>query len=274
MNLGKRLGIAFERSGLRVPDVARKLGISATSINALIRRDSERSGFTEKFLGLIPPDLVNHDWVRTGQGSPEPVAYQGRKAPSQIKETDNEHMEPSRAANLPIAQSIHPGGTKTSTATPLRSWDYQSELPAEGDWVFVPRLGTVPSTTAGGKELMKSVRFLEELQTFRADWIRDDKLSPAALVWSQARDASMQTVIAQDDHYVIDTSDTDLIDGKVYSLWYGGSERARRVFRMPNGGLQIVPANPVFPTIEMTAEEAKALHVVGRVVHRSGKGGL
>lgn len=74
ITLGKRIGIAFQMVGTRAPVVARETGVPVTSINALLRRGSRRSEFTEKILEVLPPTLVNHDWIRTGEGSPEPLA--------------------------------------------------------------------------------------------------------------------------------------------------------------------------------------------------------
>jgi phage repressor protein C with HTH and peptisase S24 domain len=63
-------------------------------------------------------------------------------------------------------------------------------------------------------------------------------------------------------------------DGKVYALWYDGGERVKRLFRLPGGGLRIVSDNTRFPTVEVQPSEIEHVRVIGRVVHRSGTGGL
>lgn len=266
--LGNRIAVAFKRVGIRAPAVARSTGVPVTSINALLRRGSKRSEFTEQILSVIPRDKVNHEWVRTGQGTPEPT-----------NKTTGQSSMPAREAppgpHSHIARSVQPAAVSNAlAAAPIRSWEHQVELPADGGWVFVPRLGVIRSQDAGGKEEMKTVLLVEEVQAFRADWIRDDQLKPAALAWSQKNDESMEPGIYKGDHYVIDTSDTMVIDGKTYAVLYGGGERARKLFLLPGGGLRIAPNAPTFATVDLTTDQAKGVKIIGRVVHRAGKGGL
>lgn len=268
MNLGKRLGIAFQMVGIRAPAVARATGVPVTSINALLRRGSKRSEFTEQILSVIPKDKVNHEWVRTGLGTPEPNHKTTTTGPSMpARET------PPGPPHSHIARSVQHAVSDALAAAPIRSWEHQVELPPEGGWVFVPRLGVIRSQDAGGKEEMKTVLLVEEVQAFRADWIREDQLKPAALAWSQKNDTSMEPGIYKGDHYVIDTSDTTVIDGGTYAIWYSGGERARKLFLLPGGGMRIAPNNAEFATVDLTTEQAKGVKIIGRVVYRAGKVG-
>jgi phage repressor protein C with HTH and peptisase S24 domain len=61
----------------------------------------------------------------------------------------------------------------------------------------------------------------------------------------------------------------------VYALWYEGGERVKRLYRMPGGGLRIRSDNAAeHPEIVLTAEYLGQVRIIGRVVHRSGTGGL
>jgi hypothetical protein len=266
MNLGNRLAVAFQLVGTRAPAVARQTGVPVTSINALLRRGSKRSEFTERILAVIPPEKVSHEWVRTGQGTPEPTTHTGPTTKAK---------EVTGGTPAHIARSVQAAASEEKlAAAPIRSWDYQESLPPDGGWVFVPKLGIVHSSTGAGIEDLKIVLLIEDVQAFRAHWIRDDQLKPAALAWSQATDDSMDDVIYKGDSYVIDTSDTQVVDGKTYAIWYSGAERARKLFLLPGGGLRIAPNSPAFATVDLTSDQAKGVKIIGRVVHRSGKGGL
>lgn len=292
MNLGKRIGIAFDKCGVTAPQVARLTGVKVATINALLRRTtSERSSFLEQILSALPAEKVNHDWIRTGRGTPEPDPRrsftpplkddhawvrgpQGTPEPDARNGQSKQAREERRGPVTQIARAVQPAVSATLAAAPIRAWEYQDELPVEGGWVFIPKLGIVHSTSTGGKEEIKIVQLVEEVQAFRAEWIREDQLKPNALVWATAPDASMAKVIYEGDSYVIDTSDTVPVDGRAYSVWYAGGEHVRRLFRLPDGGLRLKPESDDFQAFDMGAEEAKFLRIIGRVVHRAGKGGL
>jgi hypothetical protein len=293
MNLGKRIGVAFEMCGVRAPQVARETGVKVATINALLRRtNSERSSFLEQILSVLPPDKVSHDWVRTGRGTPAPHPRHGFTPPLKDEHawvrTNQGTPEPhernghslqtrgeSRGHVTQIARAVQPAAANaTLAAAPIRSWEYQDELPVEAGWVFVPKLGIVHSPTTGGKEEFTTVQLLEEVQAFRAEWIREDQLKPSGLAWATAMDSSMEDTIYAGDSYVIDTSDTKVVDGKTYAIWYGGAERPRKLFQLPGGGLRIQPKSAEFATVDLGAEQAKELRIIGRIVHRAGKGGL
>ena len=122
---------------------------------------------------------------------------------------------------------------------------------------------------------MKSVLVTDEVQLFRSDWIRDDQLKPSGLAWSVVEDESMEPVIFKGEQYVVDTTQNGVIDGKTYSVYYDGIERARKCFRLPGGGLKLVANNSAaYPSIDLSPDQAKAVKIVGRVVHRAGNGGL
>jgi hypothetical protein len=125
-----------------------------------------------------------------------------------------------------------------------------------------------------GTDEMKTVLLQDDIQAFRAEWIREDQLKPGGLAWSKAPDSSMETVIYKGDSYVVDTSDTKVVDGKTYAIWYGGVQRARRLFALPGGGLRIAVNEAGVAPLDLNADQAKAVRIIGRVVHRAGRGGL
>jgi phage repressor protein C with HTH and peptisase S24 domain len=113
-----------------------------------------------------------------------------------------------------------------------------------------------------------------EVKAFRTDWISEDQLNPAELAWERLDDASMEPAIYAGDSYVIDTSQINVIDGKTYAVWYGGALRPRKMFTLPTGGFSLVASNSEFMSADISAADVPALKIVGRVVHRAGKGGL
>lgn len=264
MNLGKRIETALKMAGVSAPDVARATGVPVATLNALMRRDSKRSEFTEALVAYLPKNKVNAEWVRTGQGTPDPVET-GQAQPAR------EQTRTTPAHSVAVARSV---GSESIglAAAPLRSWEHQAELPP-GEWVFVPKIGIL-QPTQGANDGIKTVYLTEEIQAFRSQWIRDDQLKPGALAWHDMNDDSMEPAICKGDSFVIDTSATDIIDGKTYAVWYGAALRPRKIFMLPSGGLRLTAANSEFTAVDVSAAEAQDLKILGRVVHRAGKGGL
>lgn len=262
MSLGQRLGTALEKLDWRVSDLANKSGVAAPTIRILIKRGSNRTEYLEQILSALPPDRVNVEWVRTGLGNPDEVAANGNV----LSLSRPAGKEESRAAAEPYVTG------ENGLAAPLRSWEHPAGLPQHGDWVLIPRLGVL--APAPGSTEVKIVKLQEEVQLFRSSWIRDDQLKPASLVWQDAIDTSMEPHIYKGDNYVLDTSQTEVVDGGVYGIWYAGAVRPRRVSLLPTGAMRLKPSNTEFEAVDIPAADVPSIRVLGRVVRREGKGGL
>jgi phage repressor protein C with HTH and peptisase S24 domain len=158
---------------------------------------------------------------------------------------------------------------------PILAWQHEDELPA-GEFVLVPRLDVHLSAGHGAGSSQVEIQFDEaQPQAFRAEWIRQQHLKPRKLAAMTARGNSMEPTIHDGDSLLVDTSQVEVIDGKVYALWYEGGERVKRLYRMPGGGLRIRSDNDrEHPEILLGADYTGHVRVIGRVVHRSGTGGL
>lgn len=173
---------------------------------------------------------------------------------------------------------LQPGGTAVAEPpaaygmTPILAWEHAGDLP-EGEFVMVPRLD-VHLSAGGGRDQVEIELTKDNPQAFRTEWIRLMKLKPNKLAAMRAAGDSMEPTIHDGDSLLIDTSQTNVVDGKVYALWYDGGERVKRLFRLPGGGLRIKSDNPEHGSIELGADYGGHVRIIGRVVHRSGVGGL
>lgn len=155
---------------------------------------------------------------------------------------------------------------------PIYAWEHENDLPP-GEFVMVPRLN-VRLSAGHGKDQVEVEFEQTSPQAFRAAWIRSMGLRPSALAAMTADGESMEPTIFDADSLLMDTSQVTVVDGKVYGLWYDGGERVKRLFRLPGGGLRIQSDNPRYAPIELPPEHSENVRVLGRVVHRSGQGGL
>lgn len=156
--------------------------------------------------------------------------------------------------------------------TPILAWEHPDDLP-EGDFVMIPRLD-VHLSAGGGRDQVEIELTKDMPQAFRTEWIRLQRLRPSKLAAMRASGESMEPTIHDGDSLLVDTGDTRVVDGKVYALWYDGGERVKRLSRLPGGGLRIESDNRRFSTVEVPPGELEHVRIIGRIVHRSGTGGL
>jgi len=162
---------------------------------------------------------------------------------------------------------------------PILAWEYEGDLPP-GDYIQIPRFAI--SLSAGEGDEQRNMGFQLHIEfnraetlAFRTDWIRKMRLNPSKLVSMRVVGDSMEERLHDGDAVVIDTAQIEVLDGKVYALWYDGGERVKRLYRMPGGGLMIRSDNEdKYPPLKLSAQEAESVRIIGRVVHVSGEGGL
>ncbi len=253
MGLGQRIKTGREMAGWDQAELSRRSGVAQPTLSALETRDSNRSQYADDLIRVLPADKVSHEWVRSGKGSPEPA--QG----FEVREGTPSY-----------------GPTRTwSTLQPILAWQHEEDLP-EGEFVLVPRLDIHLSAGSGREQV--EIEFAEKTPiAFRADWIRKKHLKPNKIAAMTADGESMEDRIHDGDLLAIDTSQVEVLDGKVYALWYDGGERVKRLYRIPGGGLRIHSDNPdknKHPDIVLKPQELEHVRIIGRVVHIAGEGGL
>lgn len=199
-------------------------------------------------------------WLMTGVG---PMVRSGFRVDPNNESTDTRFNR---------RDAVAEPGPSYPTLQPILAWDHPDDLP-EGEFVMVPKLDIKLSAGNGHEQLEINLTRSTPL-AFRASWVREKRLKPSKLAAMTATGNSMEPGIFDGDSLVVDTSQTEVLDGKVYALWYDGGERVKRLYRLPGGGLRIKSDNPDHPPIEVQPEKLEHVRILGRVVHRSGDGGL
>ena len=158
--------------------------------------------------------------------------------------------------------------------SPIAVWEYPEELP-DGEFIKVPRLNVRLSAGHGNGEHPEIDLQRENPQVFRAEWTRKERLKPGALASMYAQGMSMEPRICDGDSLLVDTSQTLVIDARVYAIWYAGELRVKRLFKRVDGGITIHSDNATdYPRIEVTPDQLEHVRILGRVVHVQGTGGL
>lgn len=267
---------AKELSGVEgKSNIARALNESPQNVNNWESRGVSQAGAikAQQVFG------ANANWIVTGQGAMSLVAAEDAfESPAFARGETMLSRRPAPttppAPQPGVMERLRGYITRESgpTMQPILAWEHPDDLPL-GEYVMIPRLDVHLSAGPGQDQI--EIDFIErQPQAFRADWIRSERLKPSKLACLTASGNSMEPSIWDGDSLVVDTSQTEVQDGKVYALWYEGGERVKRLYRMPGGGLRIKSDNAEYEPIELTRDGVGHVRIIGRVVHRSGKGGL
>lgn len=269
--MGKRIRHFREKAGLKLQQLESLSGVDTGTISALEIRDSSRSQY---FPALASAFGMTVEQLGDESFDPELLVVTDSEAGwrSQVVQV---YPKPENDADVPMfSRAAEPAAPHYGGMQPIRAWEFEDELPP-GEFVLVPRLDVQLSAGQGSGSSQVEIHFNEQQpQAFRAEWIRQQHLKPRKLAAMTASGDSMEPTIHDGDSLLIDTSRRDVIDGRVYALWYEGGERVKRLYRLPGGGLRIKSDNAAYGPIELGPEYLGHVRVIGRVVHRSGTGGL
>ena len=213
-------------------------------------------------------------------GGPKPDRLASIAAALKCKVEDLLITSPLRTLRLvtadsePPQTSVHTQAMSTGIGmSPIPAWTVEGTLPP-GEYVQIPRMDI--AAPEDNEEIQVKINLNKQhAQTFPADRLRAKNVTANALAWMTAPDQSMSPRICQGDQLVIDTSQTSVVDGGVYGVFYDGGARIKRLFRRPGGGLVLRSDNSdQHPDMIISPDESTHIVIVGRVVLLTGDGGL
>ncbi|HVI60106.1 MAG TPA: S24 family peptidase [Luteimonas sp.] len=116
--------------------------------------------------------------------------------------------------------------------------------------------------------------------TYQLSWFQAVGARPIDVVVMKVRGDSMERTLFHGDRVAINTADREIADGKVYVFATGGVEpdiKIKRLFKTTDGRVRVVSDNPdkaLFPDEFLSGSDLENVYIVGRVIDRSGRGGL
>ena len=136
----------------------------------------------------------------------------------------------------------------------------------QSDYVLIDRYDI--ELSAGNGNAQWVVRSKDPL-SFRASWFKKKGLHPEACKALYVRGRSMEPKLEDWDTVLIDTSDTDLIDGEIYAVTYKGSFYIKTLERV-DGGILLKSENQDHKSVIVPEGDFGRLHILGRKVWRGG----
>lgn len=156
----------------------------------------------------------------------------------------------------------------------VRAVDSPDELDPDTDVL----VGEVDILLSAGNGVIVP-EFVETRYTmvYQMRWFQRERLKPADCKLMRVTGDSMENLLFDGDRVLINLADTRIRDSKVYAIAIGGEAKVKRLFNQRDGGLRIVSDNPnkdIYPDEIVPPNEMHTVAVIGRVVDKSGRGGL
>lgn len=117
-------------------------------------------------------------------------------------------------------------------------------------------------------------------QPFQLYWFKEVGAKPENVKIMRVDGHSMERTLFHRDRIMIDTADKRVVDGRVYAFIVAGPDggaKVKRLFLTSDGRLRIVSDNPdklQYPDEFLEGEDYDNVYIIGRVIDRSGRGGL
>lgn len=134
------------------------------------------------------------------------------------------------------------------------------------DFVTLPVYNEIRASAGPGATVPASEQ-ADGVVAFARPFLRDQGANPdrCSIIW--ARGDSMQPTIPDGSILVVDSSQTDVVNGCIYVLNVDDDLLVKRIRRRLDATIEIVSDNAMYPPEFLRAEQLSHLRVVGRVVY-------
>lgn len=216
--------------------LSRVSGVPQPTINRILKGKTEKPDL-ETIKKLAQALLVNVEWLTDGIG-PRPDS-------------------PKSAQKAVLSDEL--GNVEV--------WETQDDLGPDSDRVWIDRYDY--HFSAGAGLIQWEVREKKALP-FNASFFRAKKARPKDCKLLVARGDSMEPYLSDRDVFMVDTSSTHVVDGERYAVYFEGEPLVKQIFKQVGGALVLHSYNTRYPDKTVPPEMLEFVHIVGRVIYRSG----
>ncbi len=146
--------------------------------------------------------------------------------------------------------------------------------PKPDDVIYVPE-SRIEFSGGNGKTAMYELVEDEEPATYRLSWFQKYGINPDKVRRFRVSGDSMVPMLYPRDTILVNTEETNVLDGKMYAIRYGDELRVKYLRRRLDGTLILRSVNPDYKDEEVSPELVNEhISILGRVRDTSGTGGL
>jgi len=146
-------------------------------------------------------------------------------------------------------------------------WDDPDELGPDDDRLWVDLFDY--HFSAGTGLIQWEVREKKALP-FNAAFFKAKGIRPQDCKLLVVRGDSMEPWVDDRNVIMIDTASTRVIDGERYAIYFNDEPLVKQIFKEVGGGLVLHSYNPRYPDKLVPPDKLEFVHIVGRVIYRSG----
>lgn len=148
------------------------------------------------------------------------------------------------------------------------------EIDDDSDFVKIPVYTIQCSAGDGYTPPTYTIDETAEPKSYRRSWLQKHQYKQSHLKVFEVSGESMEPLLFDGDSVTVDEAQRDIINDRVYVFTYRGEWRVKRLRRLMNGDLYVVSENLSWKPEVIPATETEFVYIVGRVIDRSGAGGL
>lgn len=130
-------------------------------------------------------------------------------------------------------------------------------------------------SAGNGHEARYDIIEESEPATYQLSWFQKERINPNNARRFKVTGDSQEPMLYDGDTVLVNLSERDVVDGKLYAIRYGNELRLKNLTRLIDGTLILRSRNPIYKDEEVPASLAEEhITIIGRVRDKSGKGGL
>lgn len=149
----------------------------------------------------------------------------------------------------------------------VQVWDNPDELEPDEERIWIDRFDY--HFSAGSGLIQWEVREKKALP-FNAAFFKAKGANPKNCKLLVLRGDSMEPWAEDKNVIMVDITATRIMDGERYAIYFQDEPLVKQIFKEADGGLVLHSYNSRYPDKLVTPDKLEHVHIVGRVIYRSG----
>lgn len=245
-SISERIQKRMKELGLSQADVMRATKAARGTVSGWVNGSNNPSA---KHIESLATCLqTNSSWLLTGNGPTE-------KSNFNMREFMNKHgVDPNNETSFDVNNVLKP--------TTVNFDD-------ENNFIWIDVIEANFSRSAG-KLIEFHFDVIHGKFPFLPSFFHKKNIDPEFMIIIKAKGDSMTDFIHDDDLVGIDISQTEIVDGEIYAVYFEGEVMIKQIFKQEGGKLELHSLNSKYRDREVSEQNGLNFKVIGRQFWRAG----